>query len=257
MTKYFLLFSFFITSSESFASPGGLNLAFLLQSKIEDGDESLFQEIFDSGDAINDKSNLSSDESIPSDDRIDEMLNKILADSIEKVESTLPGDLQSGGLNLMEDEEFKEEVGEIFDKASIDLKSALEEIRKEQESFAKDSSAKSAARVELAMKEDQARLERAQASMSKIIEKVNRERAEVEKAVKELEDAQRNSSNDVLTTFASGGIIKQGALTGTILFTVRSALEMFYVLGGESSHAIPALIQGALALAFAAYFFFA
>mmetsp|Transcript_17543 Transcript_17543/g.25968 ORF Transcript_17543/g.25968 Transcript_17543/m.25968 type:complete len:255 (+) Transcript_17543:168-932(+) len=254
MTTYLISFCVLITLTEPFV-PSRPKSFVWLKSKIDESDESLFQEIFDSGGAI--RGDLPFDDPIPSDDKIDEMLDKILANSIDKVESTLPEESQGVGLNLMEDEEFKKEIAGIFDKASVDLKSAFDEIRSDQEDFANETSEKSAARVESAIKEEQARLERAQASMSKIIDKVNKETAEVEKAVQELKEAQMSSSNDALTTLANGGVIKQGALAGTILFTVRSALETFYVLCGDSSHAIPALIQGALALILAAYLFFA
>lgn len=196
---------------------------------------------------------------IPSEDSIDAMLNQAISESITIAESELPSSASGGtSMNIMEDEGFKSEVAEIFDNASASLKSALEDIRKEQEEFAEESSAKSAARVESRIKDDQVRLDRAEGALTKIMGTVENERAEVEKALLELEEAQRNDSKDLLTTVASGGIIKQGALAGTILFTLRSITDLVLIFGANgSSHVMPALIQGALALAFAAYLFFA
>jgi hypothetical protein len=100
------------------------------------------------------------------------------------------------------------------------------------------------------------RLEAAQGSMEKMLEKVNAETLEVEQAVRDLRAAQEEMSADPLYRLKSGGIVKQGALVGTVLFTGRAISEVLAMTGPNGEiHALPALIQGAIALVCAAYFF--
>jgi hypothetical protein len=187
---------------------------------------------------------------------IDKMLNQALADSVKSVQDILPPELQDGAMNVMEDESFKKEVVQLFDKGSNDLKAALDEIRIDQKEFARQSAERSAAKTQAATVNEKARLDQAQATMGTIIGRVNKETAGVERAVEDLKKAQNSLSGDPLMQMASGGIAKQSALAGTILFTLRSGAETVAMLGGDATHVAPALIQGALALACAAYFFF-
>jgi len=196
------------------------------------------------------------DDDAPSEDGIDKMLNQALADSVQSVQEKLPLELQDSTVNIMEDESFKEEIAQIFDKASGDLKSALDDIRKDQNKFAQESAERSAAKASIATQAEQARLDLAEASMVKIISKVNRETAGVELAVEGLKEAQESMSSDPVMKLASGSLLKQAGLAGTILFTLRSGVDTVAMLGGDSTHAMPALVQGALALACAFYFFF-
>jgi hypothetical protein len=100
------------------------------------------------------------------------------------------------------------------------------------------------------------RLEQAEASMSRMLERVNAETKEVEKAVEDLKAAQAGLSEDPLVKLREGGIVKQGALVGALLFFTRAVSETVAMVGPDGgSHAVPALIQGALALALAAFFF--
>ena len=51
-----------------------------------------------------------------------------------------------------------------------------------------------------------------------------------------------------LAGLKSGGIIKQATLVGALLFTIRSVTEGVLFMGGDSSHMMPAAIQGAIAV---------
>jgi hypothetical protein len=125
--------------------------------------------------------------------------------------------------------------------------------------LAQASAERTAKRVEAAMAVDQARMEAARISMSRIIGNVKNEEIEVQQAVAELQKAQSELNNDPLMklfNMKQGGVVKQGAFVGAMLFGFRSAIETVAMLGldGES-HTTAALIQGALALSCALYFF--
>lgn len=220
--------------------------------------DSSFDGIEDDGDLISD-GGFEDGGDVPSEEGIDKLLNQALADSVKSVQSNLPPELQdsSTSINIMDDPSFKQEIAEIFDKATVDLKGALDDIRKEQEDFAAASAAKNAADTQAATAQDQARLAMADKNMVKMLERVNKETADVQRAVDELEEAQKGLSADPVMQMAGGGLIKQAALAGTILFTVRGGIDAVSMVGGDGSHAVPALVQGALALGCAGYFFFA
>jgi hypothetical protein len=107
-------------------------------------------------------------------------------------------------------------------------------------------------------KGDEMRLDEAEASVSRMIGKVDSETREVEKALKDLQEAQSALSADPLgqlSDLKQGGVVKQGALVGALLFAVRSITEAVAIVGdGGDAHILPAAIQGALALALAAFF---
>lgn len=104
--------------------------------------------------------------------------------------------------------------------------------------------------------ENEKRMAVAQASMEKMLQKVNEETLEVEKAVRDLKAAQEELSDDPLYKLKTGGIVKQASLVGTALFSVRALTEVVAMTGPNGDvHTLPALIQGAIALACAAYFF--
>jgi hypothetical protein len=258
-----LVCSLVLSSVEAFSSPKVLHppktARTLLRSLVDNPkvEQSAFDSIEDEGDDINLEVNSVADV-VPSQDGIDKLLNKALTESVQSVQDNFPPELLGDGtLNIMEDETLKKEIAQIFDKASLDLKAALEDIRIEQEEFARQSAQKSIAKTEAAMRSDQARMNQAEDSMVKMIGKVNRETAEVERAVEELRKAQDSMASDPIMQMLSGGLVKQSALAGTILFTLRSGADTVAMFGGDATHAAPALIQGGLALACAAYFVFA
>jgi hypothetical protein len=259
----FLVCLLVLSSVEAFSPPKILHSPrtgrTLLRSLVDNPkvEQSAFDSIEDEGDDINLEVDSVAD-IVPSQDGIDKLLNKALTESVQSVQDNFPPELLvDGTLNIMEDETLKKEIAQIFDKASLDLKAALEDIRIEQEEFARQSAQKSIAKTEAAMRSDQARMNQAEDSMVKMIGKVNLETAEVERAVDELRKAQESMASDPIMQMLSGGLVKQSALAGTILFTLRSGVDTIAMFGGDATHAAPALLQGALALACAAYFVFA
>lgn len=108
--------------------------------------------------------------------------------------------------------------------------------------------------METHMKGDQQRLAVAEQSMEKSLKKVNQEVSSVEKAILDLKQAQEEMNKDPIMKLKTGGIVKQGAFVGFLLFTVRSLGDSFASLGDET-YLAGALIQGAIAMVCAGYFF--
>jgi hypothetical protein len=95
-------------------------------------------------------------------------------------------------------------------------------------------------------------MEIAQGNVKKMLTKVNAETKAVSDAIEDLKKAQLDSEGGIdsqLVGLKSGGLVKQAALAGGLLFTLRSGAETIAFLAGDPSHALPALIQGALAIA--------
>jgi hypothetical protein len=98
---------------------------------------------------------------------------------------------------------------------------------------------------------EQERLAAAEANMRKLLEKVNQETKNVETAIADLRQAQLDTEggvDDQLMSLKSGGIVKQATLVGTLLFSLRSFVEAAAYLGGDATHLMPAIIQGAIAI---------
>ena len=109
------------------------------------------------------------------------------------------------------------------------------------------------------IKEDELRLEMAQRNMKKMLNRVNDETKNVQLAIDDLKREQKETEGGLdsqLVDLKSGGLIKQATLAGGLLFTFRGGAELIGFLGGDPSHAIPALIQGALAILCIAAFIF-
>jgi hypothetical protein len=99
-------------------------------------------------------------------------------------------------------------------------------------------------------------MEQAQESMTKMLQKVNLETLEVKKAVRDLEAAQKDIAENSLVKLKGAGFVKQGALVGALLFGSRAIGEVLAMVGPNGElHTTSALIQGAIAVACAAYFF--
>ncbi|KAL3795271.1 hypothetical protein HJC23_008356 [Cyclotella cryptica] len=164
--------------------------------------------------------------------------------------------------SLMEDSELRKEIEEIFDRAAEKLKSEVEEMKREQEAVTEEARKQG---IEYIDSEKQ-RLSEAEASVSRLIQKVARETEEVQKAMEELERAKSEAGSgggsraleDSALDLKKGGIVKQSALVGALLFGSRAFTETILVLGSSNGgdHTMSALLQGAIALACAAYFFF-
>lgn len=105
------------------------------------------------------------------------------------------------------------------------------------------------------------RLQEAEASVSRLINKVAKETDAVQQAMEELERVKRESSNSSMEESAldlkRGGIAKQAALVGMVLFGSRAVTEALLVAGSPygTDHFAAAAVQGIVALVCAAYFF--
>lgn len=112
-----------------------------------------------------------------------------------------------------------------------------------------------------ALKGEEERLAEAQGSVSRLLGKVKEETLEVEKAMVDLQQAQEKLLDDPLMKAAdmrSGGIVKTASLAGALLFSFRSVGELILLTGSNGvDHGIAAAIQAVIAVACAAYFFFA
>ena len=108
------------------------------------------------------------------------------------------------------------------------------------------------------MQLEEERLAQAEGSVSRLLIKVKEETQGVEQAMAELQMAQEELLDDPLMKAAdlkSGGIVKQGALAGALLFSFRSLGELFLMMGPNGDeHGISAAVQGVIAIACAAYF---
>lgn len=89
-----------------------------------------------------------------------------------------------------------------------------------------------------------------------MLDRVNKEASEVAKAVEDLQKAQSELDRDFLYRLKKGGIAKQGAMVGVVLFSIRSIIDSIASFGDES-HITAALAQGAIAILCAAFFFLA
>jgi hypothetical protein len=117
--------------------------------------------------------------------------------------------------------------------------------------LARQSAERSAKVSQAKIQEDEQRLAFAEANMKKMLTKVNEETRNVEEAIAGLKRAQEESEgglNGQLSSLKSGGLVKQSALAGAFLFTMRAGVDLVGYLGGDPSFAFPALLQGVLAI---------
>ena len=87
-----------------------------------------------------------------------------------------------------------------------------------------------------------------------MLERVNKEAEQVELAAQDLRNAQAEMDKDFVVRLRNGGIPKQAALAGFLLFSFRSIGETVASFSDESLLA-GALVQGGIALVCAAVFF--
>ena len=117
--------------------------------------------------------------------------------------------------------------------------------------LARESAERNAKKQAALIEEEEARLAAAESNMKKMLAKVNQETKNVEDAIEDLKRAQLESEGGIdgqLSNLKSGGLIKQATLAGALLFTLRSSVDTIAFVGGDPSHAFPALLQGALAI---------
>jgi hypothetical protein len=104
------------------------------------------------------------------------------------------------------------------------------------------------------------RLHNAEKSMRTILERVDVETTNLERAVDDLTNANTEMEQDFIWKLKRGGIPKQAALVGFILLSIRSIFESItavtssYSIDSES-HLYAALIQGVIAMVCATVFY--
>lgn len=161
---------------------------------------------------------------------------------------------------LLENAELRKEIEDIFDRAGDQLRSELDAIKQEQEAFARDAAQQG---TEVSAAEEQ-RISEAEQSVARMIQKVARETDGVQKAMDELQLAKDQASEgdsgsieEAALDLKKGGLLKQAALIGGLLLGSRAFTEGLLVVGSAygEEHFVPALVQGVIALACAAYFF--
>ncbi|KAL7449719.1 hypothetical protein ACHAWC_001755 [Mediolabrus comicus] len=154
---------------------------------------------------------------------------------------------------LLEDEQLRKEIEDIFDKAGEKLRMEVAAMKKEQESVTKVASDQGLEYIE----SEKQRLTEAEESVSRLIQTVAARTDEVQKAMEELERRRGSSIEKTALDLKQGGLIKQASLIGGLLFGSRALTETILVLGSSNGgdHMVSALVQAAIALACAAYFF--
>lgn len=118
--------------------------------------------------------------------------------------------------------------------------------------LAVESAARNAKLSQDRIDDNQERLAAAEENMRKMLGKVNQETRNVEAAIEDLKRAQidlEGGVDDKLMNLKSGGLAKQATLVGALLFAFRSIVEGFALVGGDDAHLIPAILQGAIAIA--------
>jgi hypothetical protein len=104
-----------------------------------------------------------------------------------------------------------------------------------------------------------ARLQNAEKNMKTILERVDVETANLERAVGDLTDANTKLENDFIWKLKKGGIPKQSALVGFLLLSTWSIYESIIAVTSSSidpeTHLYKSLIEGILAMVCVAAFF--
>mmetsp|Transcript_7307 Transcript_7307/g.10441 ORF Transcript_7307/g.10441 Transcript_7307/m.10441 type:complete len:221 (+) Transcript_7307:432-1094(+) len=215
----------------------------------------------DDADGIGSLSSADDDEKlfasdIKAQEESDEFMEKALKaamDETQKINSAAGIDPKKAEDSILNDKEIMKEINAIFDRANDQLLDGIKEIREDQAALTKETSAKRSN----SLQEEEARLKEAEGSVSRLVDKVKKETEGVEKATRELQAISDRIGEDPLMKAAElkkGGIIKQSALVGAVLFSLRSAGDLAMMGGVDgASHGTSALVQGVIALACAAY----
>jgi ribosomal protein S20 len=120
--------------------------------------------------------------------------------------------------------------------------------------LAEKSASKNAQKAVDDMQSEAARLYQAESAIKTMLKRVKDETGEVEKAVEDLKKAEAEIDKDLILKLKRGGLPKQAALVGFLLFSVRSIADTVVSFNDET-HLPVALIQGGIALVCAAYVF--
>ena len=100
----------------------------------------------------------------------------------------------------------------------------------------------------------------AERSIETILQRVDVEALNLEKAVEDLKAANQQIENDFIWKLKRGGLPKQAALAGLLLLSVRSIVESITAVSSvtavdSEAHLYAALIQGVAAMLCAVVFF--
>jgi len=198
---------------------------------------------------------------------MDEFMSSALEEAVTEIDAATEmtssdgvgrtGDIAKTTEELLQDEELRRGIEEIFDRAGEKLRLEVEEMKKEQEAVTQAASARGLEYLE----SERQRISEAEASVSRLIQKVAKETDEVQKAMDDLELAKNEASDgtieDTALDLKQGGIIKQASLVGMLLLGSRAVTETILVVSSPygDQHFVPAILQAAIALACAAYFF--
>mmetsp|Transcript_9664 Transcript_9664/g.21761 ORF Transcript_9664/g.21761 Transcript_9664/m.21761 type:complete len:362 (-) Transcript_9664:81-1166(-) len=185
---------------------------------------------------------------------MDTFMENALNDALEEVK--LKGSDSLNADSILNDKEIMKEIEAIFDRGSEQLMESLEEIRKEQESYAKQSAESSAQEAADVSSENAERLATAEASMAAMLNRVSNEAAQVEKAAQDLRDAQAELDKDIIMRLRNGGLPKQLSFVGLLLFSLRSIADSLSAISSDDKSLLAtALVQGGIALVCAVAFF--
>jgi len=198
---------------------------------------------------------------------MDEFMSSALEEAVTEIDAATEmissdgvgrtGDIAKTAEELLEDEELRRGIEEIFDRAGEKLRMEVEEMKKEQEAVTQAASVRGLEYLE----SERQRISEAEASVSRLIQKVAKETDEVQKAMDDLELAKNEASDgsieDTALDLKQGGIIKQASLVGMLLLGSRAVTETILVVSSPygDQHFVPAILQATIALACAAYFF--
>uniref|UniRef100_A0A7S2NXT3 Uncharacterized protein n=1 Tax=Leptocylindrus danicus TaxID=163516 RepID=A0A7S2NXT3_9STRA len=183
----------------------------------------------------------------------DEMIDRVMKEALEEAQGVSP-EIQIDSLEG--DEEMMKEINALFDRAAVEMKAAAAQIKKDQAIM---SAEYSELRKEKEAEEEE-RLRAGKAQVSKMMEKVEKEAAEVQQAIADLEAAKAKTDGDPLLkvmNFKNAGVAKQGALTLSLLLALRSLIDLVQI-GGVSGneHAFLAAVQAVISVAAGAFYFF-
>lgn len=185
----------------------------------------------------------------------DEFMRLALEEAMQEVGGSAKGGDQIAK-EILNDEEIMKEINAIFEKANDELLKGVAEIKAEQQAMTNEMAKKRSD----SLSDENKRLKEAEDSVEKLVAKVRKETLEVEDAVKNLQAVQAELAKDPVMRAASlksGGILKQSALVGSILFSFRSLGDILMLSGPDgSSHLAPAIVQAVIAAICAAYLAF-
>lgn len=185
-------------------------------------------------------------------------VNEIEESYSETSPSTSSGDtaeIAKTAEQLLEDKELRKEIESIFDKAGEKLRLEVEAMKKEQEAVTQSASKRGLEYLE----SEKQRISEAEESVSRLIQAVASRTDEVQKAMEEVEEARNEAKGDTaVDSLKRGGIVKQAALVGGLLFGSRAFTETILVFNSPygNEHFVPAIVQAAITLVCVAYLFF-